>query len=86
MARFGTIIVLITGMVFLGQCKKDSNTTTEELAQYLVLCPSGIDSCYNDCATATGYPGSDGATYRQFTTCTATCDSKCSTSALLFSL
>ncbi|MEQ8351379.1 MAG: hypothetical protein RH862_07840 [Leptospiraceae bacterium] len=80
------IILLISIVAFsFGQCKKDPDATQEALIEYLVLCPTGIDSCYDTCSTTTGYPG-DGSDFRAFQICTADCDARCSTSALFLSV
>ncbi|MCB1169568.1 MAG: hypothetical protein KDK25_04505 [Leptospiraceae bacterium] len=85
MGRIAIILLVFIAILSAGQCKKDPDTTTEALVEYLVLCPTGIDACYNDCGTSTGYPG-QGSDFRAFQTCTAQCDAKCSTSALFLSL
>lgn len=84
MGRIAAFFLIFMAILAIGQCKKDPDSTAEALAQYLVFCPTGIDACYDECATSTGYPG-DGSDFRAFQTCTANCDTRCSTSTLLLS-
>ncbi|MBU43435.1 MAG: hypothetical protein CMN76_09470 [Spirochaetaceae bacterium] len=85
MGRIAVIVLLSIFAFSAGQCKKDPDATQEALIEYLVLCPNGIDACYDACSTTTGYPG-DGSDFRAFQTCTAECDARCSTSALFLSI
>lgn len=83
------LIFASAGLMSLVNCKKDPSTFPEEYVQYLLLCPTGLDACYNDCASSTGYPGSGdtaGETFRNFQTCTSNCDTRCNNTALLLSL
>lgn len=89
MKRAGITFFIFAIVFGLSSCKKDPSTVPDELVQYILLCPTGLDACYNECASTTGYPGggeSAGATYREFVNCTGVCDQRCSNTALLLSL
>ena len=79
------ILPLVLILLVSAACKKDPSNFPEKLAAYQLLCPSGIDGCYNDCGTSSGVSsgGVTGEELRAFNTCAALCDVLCDTSFLL---
>lgn len=79
------ILSLVAILLVSVACKKDESDFPEKLATYQLLCPSGIDGCYNDCGTSSGVSsgGATGEELRAFNTCAAQCEVLCDTSFLL---
>ncbi len=80
--RFFLFLLFVFAIFF--SCKKDSDTKTEKVFLYLLLCPNGIDSCYNDCANNNGISDGSitGVEYKNFESCKSQCDVYCNTSFL----
>lgn len=69
-------------------CKEDPDDLPEKLATYQLLCPAGLDSCYNECGVSSGVSSGGeptGEELRAFDTCTSQCDILCDTSFLFLS-
>lgn len=75
------ILSLVAALHVSVACKKDESKLPEKLAVYQLLCPSGIDACYNDCGTSSGVSsgGAAGEELRAFNACAAQCDVVCDT-------
>jgi hypothetical protein len=79
------VLPLVSMLVVAAACKKDESKLPEKIALYQLLCPAGIDACYNDCGTSSGVSSGTvtGEELRAFNTCTSRCDILCDTSFLL---
>ena len=75
--------------VLLLQCKKDPDTTPQKVTLYLMLCPSGKNTCYGNCGVSNDTNGNgivDPVELTAFESCTSYCDRYCDTSFLYFLL
>jgi hypothetical protein len=85
MKRINIILLFLfsIAIIFLN-CKKDPDTKTEKLVLYFLLCPNGLNACYNDCADRTGLSDGQvtGEDYNNFNSCKSQCDVYCNTSFL----
>lgn len=85
MKRIISLVPVLLLTVALG-CASEKSDITEDLAQYLVFCPTGIGGCYQTCAGIHDTNGNgvvDPAEQPNYNTCTALCDGKCSVAFLL---
>jgi len=80
-------LFLIVCFLGLTACKKDESELEQKIITYQLLCPAGIDACYNECGQSSGISDgtATGAEMRAFTTCTNQCDLMCNTSFLFLS-
>lgn len=90
MKRFLALIVLAAGLVSVSaSCSKDPDPLGPALIKYSLLCPSGKNACYGTCGTSHDTNGNgriDASELPEFNSCTGTCDSLCSTTAILLAL
>lgn len=80
------ILSLVAILLVSGACKQDESEFTEKLVMYHLVCPAGIDGCYNDCGTSSGVSSGGeptGDELRAFNSCTSKCDILCDTSFFL---
>ncbi len=81
---FFYFIFTIGFAILFSYCQKDPDPKLEKITLYLLLCPDGIEACYNDCANRSGLSDGNitGTEYSGFSTCKSQCDAYCNLSFL----
>ncbi len=84
------LMFIFSVIVFLFfSCAKDPNPIIPRFEKYLVLCPTGQQTCYANCGIQYDTNGNgriDPVEQIYYNGCTADCDSRCSLSFLLLIL